>query len=69
MRTLTIIALSGCLAACGFADSGAGAAAAATAKAEEVKQAEALKASIEQQLGSTRELERDRMKALEEANR
>ena len=42
---------------------------AAAQKAQEMKQAEALKASVEQQLGHARELERDRMKALEEANR
>ena len=33
------------------------------------KEAEALEANIERQLGHARELERDRMKALEEANR
>ncbi|MCP5310239.1 hypothetical protein [Cognatazoarcus halotolerans] len=69
MRTLCILALLGSLTACGVADSGAGAVAAAAAKAKEAKEAEALEANIERQLGHARELERDRMKALEEANR
>ena len=69
MRMLCVFSFLISLGGCGFADSGASAAAVAAQKAQEVKQAEALKASVEQQLGQARELERDRMKALEEANR
>ena len=69
MRALCVLVVLAALGGCGFADSGAGAAAVATQKAQEMKQAEALKASVEQQLGHARELERDRIKALEEANR
>lgn len=69
MRTLCMLALLGSLAACGVTDSGAGAVAAAATKAKEAKEAEALEAGIERQLGHARGLERDRMKALEEANR
>lgn len=69
MRIVCTLLLVLGLGACGFADSGAGAAAAAAAKAKEAKEAEALKATIEKQLGQAGELERDRMKALEAADR
>src|SRR5256886_11595223 len=68
LRSLAVLALTGLLAGCGLAETGAAAAAGGVSKAEEVRQAKQTEARLQQQLDAANAQAQERRRAAEAAS-